>query len=85
MKHTENNPLIKYWSSDTKSIELPVGQLDIKRRWRAVLMLSEGHEVTEYSVAPQSRTTLTQMLDIITEKTNQLSTSNTSDCGFKVW
>jgi hypothetical protein len=84
-RHSEDHPLIHYWTSQPGAIVLPSEQTDIKRRWRAIVMVCDNNEVTEYSVAPTSRTTLSQMLGIIQDNIRHLSTDQTNDCGFKIW
>ena len=85
MKYCENNPMVKYWTSDEVFPDLPSGQNDIKRKWKSSVMVDDGVSVTEYAVYPSSKVTLSQMLEIIMEKVRLLSDESTRDCGFKIW
>ncbi len=85
-QHDSTNPLIEYWQSDDTSCAFPDGQGDVKRKWKAAVMIEDATErVHEYEVTPGQKLKLTDMLTVITEALNALSDETTRDCGFKIW
>lgn len=85
-QHDISNPMVEYWQSGDKPCSLPEGQGDVKRKWKAAVMIEDATcRVHEYELNPGQKLRLSDMLSAITLALNELSDETTQDCGFKIW
>ena len=77
-QHDISNPMVEYWQSGDKPCTLPEGQGDVKRKWKAAVMIEDATcRVHEYELNPGQKLRLSEMLSAITLALNELSDETT--------
>lgn len=78
--------MLEHWQSSALPCSLPQGQGDVRRKWKASVMIEDGtSRVHEYDVNPSKKIKLSEMLTVISQTLRELSDESTKDCGFKIW
>ena len=81
-----DRPMIEYWASTSWDVALPKGQIDARRKWKAIVMvMNSSNEVVEYSLTPKNKIKLSLLLDVIKDAVHDYKTEDTKDAGFKIW